>query len=87
MPESRTKRIDLVVDGMTCEWCVKSIREYLLRVKGVRNVEIDLEQHLVRCEYETILKDTDIIVKTIIDAGKNEPYMHNFSVRFVGQQV
>jgi copper chaperone CopZ len=35
-------RASYAVVGMTCDHCVRSVREELLRVPGVREVQVDL---------------------------------------------
>lgn len=39
-----TERMELAVQGMTCEGCVNSLKRALSRIPGVRAVEVDLER-------------------------------------------
>lgn len=61
--------VDLNVKGMTCEHCVMSIKKGLGELKGVKNVEINLQEGRVSVEYNS--KDTNVetIKETIDDIG------------------
>ena len=41
--ESKTMRVEIAVEGMTCQSCVEAITHEVGRLEGVRSVEVDLE--------------------------------------------
>ncbi|QQK07384.1 heavy-metal-associated domain-containing protein [Miniphocaeibacter halophilus] len=51
----------LIVSGMTCSHCEKSVKEALGNLKGVKNVNVDLNTKVVTVEgdnlEDTVLKD------------------------------
>ncbi|MNP75804.1 Copper chaperone CopZ [compost metagenome] len=55
---------------MSCEHCVKSIKNAVLSIKGVVNVEVSLEQKKVFVEYD---KDA-VNISDISDAIEDEGY-------------
>lgn len=56
----------LVVDGMSCEACVRSVTKALGRVPGVRTVDVDLAAREVRVVHDGVGLDA---LKTAIDAA------------------
>jgi len=59
-----TKKIH--IEGMSCQHCVKHVREALLELEGVKHVEVDLKEKLDVLEGEV----SDDKIKTAIeDAG------------------
>jgi copper ion binding protein len=41
-PEPRVMRVEIAVEGMTCESCVQGITHEVGRLEGVQSVEVDL---------------------------------------------
>lgn len=62
------QEVTVKVDGMMCMHCEKRVREAILKVDNVRNVNINLETKEVKIEYETAL-DLESVKKQAIDAG------------------
>lgn len=48
------------VTGMTCEHCVRAVREELGKVEGVTAVEVDLDSGRVTVESSTPLDAADV---------------------------
>lgn len=42
-PHQKVMRVEIAVDGMTCDSCVQGITHEVGRLEGVRSVEVDLE--------------------------------------------
>ena len=62
------QEVTVKVDGMMCMHCEKRVREAILKVDNVRNVNINLETKEVKIEYETAL-DLESVKKQVTDAG------------------
>jgi len=58
-----------IVEGMSCEHCVKAIKEAVSRLNGVYEVLVDLEAKRVVVEYDAERLDQGTIRGTIEDAG------------------
>ncbi|NLU32993.1 MAG: copper resistance protein CopZ [Clostridiaceae bacterium] len=61
-----SEHVTFIVEGMSCEHCVKTIRDTVSRLNGVYE---DLEGKRVVVEYDTERMDTGTIRGTIEDAG------------------
>ena len=55
-----TNVVKITVEGMTCPHCVKSIKEGLLKVDGVAEVEVDLDSKEVEIIVESPVSKTAI---------------------------
>ncbi len=44
------EKINLIVNGMTCESCVKHVKKALQSIAGVQKVEVNLELRTARLE-------------------------------------
>ena len=62
--------IKLKIEGMTCSHCQMSVKKALLNVNGVKNAEVDLENHSAMIKY----KDGKTEVAKLIEAVKNAGY-------------
>ena len=67
-PVSRTE-LRLLVDGMTCQNCVRHVRQALERITGVRDVEVDLDAGSARVAIEDEGPDAQVLVRAVKDAG------------------
>lgn len=56
------------VDGMMCNNCVKHVKEALVKVEGISNVEIDLKKKKVDISMEKEIAD-EVINEALKDAG------------------
>lgn len=62
------RTITLVVKGMSCIGCVKSVKGVLSDMKGVKSVEVDLTSGKTVIEYDEPI-DVSLFVKAIEEAG------------------
>ena len=58
----------LVVKGMSCMGCVKSVKGVLEAIQGVKSVSVDLASGQTVIEYDTPM-DVSLFEKAIDDAG------------------
>jgi copper chaperone len=63
------EKISLNVSGMSCEHCVKAIKNGLLELDGIIDVKVYLEEGTVTVEYEPSKVTIDNIKNVIEDAG------------------
>ena len=66
MSENRTIR-EYIVEGMTCEHCVLSVREEVSEVPGVRSVDVDLDSGRMTVTGQDI--SDDAIRAAVAEAG------------------
>ena len=58
------KDIVYTVPEMSCEHCVKTIKNALISLNGIKNVDIDLKEKKVSITFEpTLVSDADIRVE------------------------
>ena len=60
--------ITLVVKGMSCGGCVKSVKSVLEGIKGVKSVNVDLASGKTIIEYDAPM-DINVFEKAIEEAG------------------
>ncbi|MDI9514341.1 MAG: heavy-metal-associated domain-containing protein [Clostridiaceae bacterium] len=65
----QSEHIAFNVEEMSCEHCVKTIKERVSRLNGVYEVLVDLEGKRVVVEYDSERLDAETIKGTIEDAG------------------
>lgn len=56
------------VVGMTCEHCVRSVKEEVAKIDGVNSVAVELESGLVTVESDADI-DNDTFVAAVDEAG------------------
>lgn len=61
--------LELSVQGMTCQSCVKSINNACSQLNGLNTIYIDLEQSKATIEYQTLLISPKQIIKVIQECG------------------
>ena len=66
---SNLKTIELKVDGMSCEHCVKAVTNAVEVLPGVENVAVSLESKTVTFAYNPDLSALDKIKQEIEDQG------------------
>lgn len=59
------------VEGMSCNHCVNAIKNALMKLYYINNVEISLEKKIVTVEYEEGKVEETLIVSTIEEQGYN----------------
>ena len=50
-------RKSIKVDNLKCRGCANSVRQALLKIEGMKSVEVDLEKEEVRFEAETNVEE------------------------------
>ncbi len=58
--------IELKIEGMTCNHCRKSVQDALERIKGVEDVQVDLEAGLARVRGTA---DVGLLVAAVEEEG------------------
>jgi copper chaperone CopZ len=64
---STTDTLEYVVQGMTCEHCVASVREEVSEVAGVTAVDVDLPSGRVAVHGTAV--DEEAVVSAVAEAG------------------
>jgi copper ion binding protein len=62
-------KVELKVEGMTCEGCVRSVERKLSKVAGVQTAKVDLEAGKATVEYDDSLADPAQLVGAIEQIG------------------
>ena len=65
--------VELKVEGMDCEGCVKSVTRMLSGVPGVQSVDVSLEQNLARVTYDPAKSGPAEFKRAIERAGYKAP--------------
>ena len=59
----------LNVDGITCEHCVKTIKEAIVNLVGIFSVEVNIEKKQVIIEFDEKQVKSEDLVDKITEAG------------------
>ena len=59
-------KLNLKIDGMGCEHCVKSVRETLEEIKGIKVLDVKIGSAEVEVENDSVLNE---IKEKLDDAG------------------
>jgi len=59
----------ILVEGMTCKHCEKSVNDALTKIEGVDKVEIDLDTGKVDVSFDGSLVTLDSLKETIAGQG------------------
>lgn len=62
-------QISVIVEGMTCEGCTRSVERALSDVEGVRDVIVNLADKSVTISFDSLKTDEDRLCDVISDAG------------------
>ena len=55
-------KILLNVEGITCDHCVKSVKEAIMKIVGILSIEVDIEKKQVTVVFdEKIAKSQDVV--------------------------
>jgi copper chaperone len=65
--------VELKVEGMDCEGCVKSVTRMLSGVPGVQNVEVSLAEARARVTYDPAKAGVPDMKKAVQRAGYKAP--------------
>ena len=63
------EKIELQVEGMSCDHCVKAITKAVGALPGTANVVVDLKKGTVTVEYDSVQSSLDKIKLEIEDQG------------------
>jgi copper chaperone len=66
----KNEKLVLNVKGMSCQHCVNSIKKAVGGIKGIEDVEVDLEKNTVTISYDP---DT-VNIKDVTEAIEDEGY-------------
>ncbi|AQT05488.1 MULTISPECIES: heavy-metal-associated domain-containing protein [Acetobacter] len=64
-----TTEISFMVEGMTCDGCVSSIRRALAAVDGVKSTDVNLATGEVKVEYDPAQAGKSSLQNAILGAG------------------
>lgn len=62
-------KVELTVEGMTCQGCVRSVQRKLSKVTGVQSAHVDLEAGRATVEYDDSLANLAQLVDAIEQIG------------------
>jgi copper chaperone CopZ len=62
-------RVELKVQGMTCQGCVRSVQRRLSKVTGVECAHVDLDAGTATVEYDDSLADSGQLVRAVEQIG------------------
>ncbi|MDO5746628.1 MAG: heavy metal-associated domain-containing protein [Actinomycetaceae bacterium] len=66
--KAKDRSIELDVTGMTCEHCVKHVREALSKINGIKNVEVILDsQGTSRVTVYTDFEQEDAVLRNAVE--------------------
>jgi copper chaperone len=65
--------VELKVEGMDCEGCVKSVTRMLSGVRGVSSVEVSLAEARAKVTYDPAQASIPDMKKAIVRAGYKAP--------------
>ena len=70
---ARVETVELQVDGMDCQGCVKSVTRMLYGIAGVADVNVSLEQGRARITYDPAKAGPAEFKRAIERAGYKAP--------------
>jgi copper chaperone len=65
--------VELKIEGMDCEGCVKSVTRMLSGVRGVASVEVSLADACAKVTYDPAQASVPDMKKAIVRAGYKAP--------------
>ena len=71
---SAMETVELKVEGMDCEGCVKSVTRMLSGVSGVKKVEVSLAQAMAKVTYDPAKVGFAEMQKAVERAGYKAPW-------------
>jgi len=63
------KKVKFDIQGMTCSSCSSHVEKAVCKLKGTKNVNVNLLSNSMIVEYDEKLLNNDVITKAVIDAG------------------
>lgn len=61
--------VELHVEGMTCQGCVRSVEKKLSNVPGVASARVDLAAKTASVEYDSAQTDADRMIAAVEQIG------------------
>lgn len=65
----KTETIVLKIDGMSCAHCQKRVYDALKGVKGVKSVQVSLEDKAATVQYIPSKTGPEVLAQTVSEAG------------------
>jgi copper chaperone CopZ len=62
-------KVELTVEGMTCQGCVRSVQRKLSKVTGVESAHVDLQAGKATVEYDDSVADPAQLVGAVEQIG------------------
>ena len=60
---------DIQVEGMTCGHCVETVTQAVNSLEGINQVSVDLDQKLVRVDFDESRTNLDTVASKITEVG------------------
>ncbi|MEC4680542.1 MAG: heavy metal-associated domain-containing protein [Nitrospirota bacterium] len=57
------------IEGMTCDNCVRHVEQALKNLPGISKLEVNLEKHEARVEYDSTLVTFETMASVLKDGG------------------
>jgi copper chaperone len=61
---------EIIVANIKCNGCASTIKNELLKIEGVKSVEVNIEKDSINLEYDTV--ERDVIIKKLHSLGYPE---------------
>ncbi|MDZ7370929.1 MAG: cation transporter [candidate division KSB1 bacterium] len=63
------KKVEIAIDGMTCNNCVQKVQSALQKVEGVKSAEVSLEKRNAIVTYDDSKTNENTLKQAVNDAG------------------
>ena len=67
------KKATISIDGMSCEHCVRAVKEAISALNGVKSVDVSLEEKNARVVYDDEHIKLSDLESTIVEEGYEVP--------------
>lgn len=61
--------LNLKVEGMTCQHCVKSVKSSITALPGIKNIDVSLSENKVTLEFDSGKVSLEKIISAITEEG------------------
>jgi copper ion binding protein len=62
-------KILLNVEGITCDHCVKTVKEAIIKIDGILSIEVDIEKKQVTVVFDEKIAKSQDVVEAIGEVG------------------
>ena len=69
----KTGTVELIVKGMTCDNCARSVERKLASTPGVTKASVNLKAEQAHVEYDTDLVKPEVLVNAVRQLGYEVP--------------